>query len=513
MASSAILKRLVQKSAGTTNHPSHFVRIQRAVVTSANLQHVRGGKNDLSPLLAFGILLGVTSIANVGTHDGKNIMPDTAFGITSTDMNKRDISYPVNNATTTSQIRGAARDEIDDNVTSHNNTIAIDTGNIEEGGFPLDPYQKQTDKQEMDLSPEPHAHWILKKIMEQPEDIAKTLGFGSRLSGRRVQIDGLERNFDRLSKIRHLTLDATKNNLNVARYAEKLMKQFGSFNSVVSSHAGYAYAKNQMSLDPNETGIIVLSQYADNTDVNNLVNTAAKRDVTVMTVGNSSNSSNSDGDKKRISGTKSFATQVTCLALVALWFRQTQDMLHADLLPSTEAVKLEEALMRLPITFGMSKRTQEKCQKIALRMKSKEYCFVFGKGYAGPVAAEGASEMEEISNIHAESYCGGALKHNAFTLINGKRKFFDSVPTILVLLDDCHAREMTKAAEDLKARGAEIIIITDKPSLAHGLDEDPIVIQQNGSLTALGALLPLQLIAYELALLKGIDPDNSRRYA
>ena len=65
----------------------------------------------------------------------------------------------------------------------------------------------------------------------------------------------------------------------------------------------------------------------------------------------------------------------------------------------------------------------------------------------------------------------------------------------------------------LKARGAEVIVITDKLDLADGLDENPIIIPQNGPLTALGAVLPLQLIAYELALLKGINPDTPRNLA
>jgi glucosamine--fructose-6-phosphate aminotransferase (isomerizing) len=72
---------------------------------------------------------------------------------------------------------------------------------------------------------------------------------------------------------------------------------------------------------------------------------------------------------------------------------------------------------------------------------------------------------------------------------------------------------MRTAAEEVKARGAQLIIITDKKSLANGLDDDPIIIPSNGPLTALGAVLPLQLIAYELAMLRGINPDTPRNLA
>jgi glucosamine--fructose-6-phosphate aminotransferase (isomerizing) len=72
----------------------------------------------------------------------------------------------------------------------------------------------------------------------------------------------------------------------------------------------------------------------------------------------------------------------------------------------------------------------------------------------------------------------------------------------MLIFDDHHAHHMRTAAEEVKARGAEVIIITDKASLAEGLDDDPILVPSNGPLTALGAVLPLQLIAYELAMLR-----------
>ena len=105
--------------------------------------------------------------------------------------------------------------------------------------------------------------------------------------------------------------------------------------------------------------------------------------------------------------------------------------------------------------------------------------------------------------MHAEGYSGGALKHGPFALIeNDETGKFGATPIILIILDDHHAHHMRTAAEEVKARGADLIIITDKPSLARDLDDNPIVIPNNGPLTALGAVLPLQLIAYELAMLR-----------
>lgn len=135
------------------------------------------------------------------------------------------------------------------------------------------------------------------------------------------------------------------------------------------------------------------------------------------------------------------------------------------------------------------------------------------KGYGEPVAYEGALKIKECCYLHAEGYSGGALKHGPFALIEDDSGKFGSTPIILLIFDDQHAHHMRTAAEEVKARGADLIIITDKASLAEGLDDNPIVVPTNGPMTALGAVLPLQLIAYELAVLKGINPDTPRNLA
>ena len=123
-------------------------------------------------------------------------------------------------------------------------------------------------------------------------------------------------------------------------------------------------------------------------------------------------------------------------------------------------------------------------------------------GYAEPVAHEGALKIKEMCYLHAEGYSGGALKHGPFALIDDATGRFGATPIIMFILDDQHAHHMRTAAEEVKARGAELIIITDKPALARDLDDHPIIIPQNGPMTALGGVLPLQLIAYELAMLR-----------
>mmetsp|Transcript_19376 Transcript_19376/g.39586 ORF Transcript_19376/g.39586 Transcript_19376/m.39586 type:complete len:700 (-) Transcript_19376:559-2658(-) len=369
--------------------------------------------------------------------------------------------------------------------------------------------------QEVKLSPAPYTHWTLKECYEQPEAIGRALGFGGRLTADRITLGGLEKMSDKLATVNFLTLCACGTSLNASRYAEKLMKHLGSFDVVHSVDAAEV-EPSDFPHDPKsaaESAFLVVSQSGETKDVARVVNAAQEKDVTVLSVVNAVGSLIARmtklgvycnaGRENAVASTKAFTTQVTVLALIALWFRELKDRVYGTHIATAEAANLRESLMRLPICFGMALKTRDKCKKIAERLNGKDHCFVLGKGYGEPVAMEGALKIKEMCYLHAEGYSGGALKHGPFALIesdeNGKQ---GATPIIMLIFDDDHAHHMRTAAEEVKARGADVIIITDKKSLAEGLDDDPLVIPSNGPLTALGAVLPIQLLAFELAMLR-----------
>ena len=380
--------------------------------------------------------------------------------------------------------------------------------------------------QDVQLSPAPYPHWTLKECVEQPEAIARALGFGGRLTADNVQLGGLEKMKDELSRVKYLTLSACGTSLNAAKYAEKLMKHLGSFDMVHSLDAA-EIDKNDFPRDvkkAKESAFLVVSQSGETKDVSNVVNAAQENDLTVMSVVNSVGSLIARttklgvycnaGRENAVASTKAFTTQVTVLALIALWFRELKDKVNGVTEHSVEAQLLKESLMRLPICMGMALRNREQCREIATRLNGKDHCFLLGKGYGEPVAYEGALKLKEMCYLHAEGYSGGALKHGPFALIesneNGK---LGATPIIMLILDDAHAHHMRTAAEEVKARGADVIIITDKKELAEGLDANPVIIPSNGPMTALGAAMPIQRIAYEFAMLRGINPDSPRNLA
>jgi len=375
-------------------------------------------------------------------------------------------------------------------------------------------------EEKVSASPAPYPHWFIKEVMEQPQAIGRALGFGSRLSFDTATLGGLDDKHELLKDIESMVVMGCGSSFNAAIYGTKLLKHMGVFANVSAMDGNCTDESDfRVRSDPRKKGLIVLSQSGETQDVVSVVQLAQRRNVPVISVVNDVASTiaamtkcgvyNNAGDEIGATSTKSFTTQVVVMALVAMWFRQTKGK-EMGLNSSGEVNSLAESLQRLPITFGMLMKTQSVCKKAAKKLLGKEHCFVLGKGFGEAIAMEGALKLKEVGYLHAEGYSGGALKHGPFAMIEDHKGKQGATPIVMIVLDDKHAHHMRTACEEVKARGAELIIITDNKKLADGLDEDPIVIPSNGPLTALGAVVPLQMIAYELAMLKDNNPDSPR---
>ena len=239
------------------------------------------------------------------------------------------------------------------------------------------------------------------RCLEQPEAIARALGFGGRLGSDSIYLGGLDQSFERLSKIKHMTISACGTSLHASMYGERLMKQLQSFDSVSCIDASETEAKDFPCQERTaETGLIVVSQSGETKDVSRVVNTAMDKGITVMSVVNAVGSLIARttklgvycnaGRENAVASTKAFTTQVTVLALIALWFRQTKDKLEGKTQASVESIQLKEALMRLPISFGMALKTRDQCKAIAAGLAEKQHCFILGKG----------TFLEAYSHVH-----------------------------------------------------------------------------------------------------------------
>jgi glucosamine--fructose-6-phosphate aminotransferase (isomerizing) len=385
----------------------------------------------------------------------------------------------------------------------HKNGSSLDMGRIQ-----VAPDQKVV------LSPDPYPHWTIKECLEQPAAVTAAMNNGGRLDGQCVKLGGIDRAEDKLAHMRFLTMSACGTSLHAAKYGERLMKQLRSFDGVYSVDAAETGESDFFVADSRaNSGLLVVSQSGETKDVVRVVNKAQDLGMPVISIVNAVGSLIARktqlgvycnaGRENAVASTKAFTTQVTVLSLIALWFRQARDREENRPIGSGErSAKLRAALLALPGTLRIAMDTRDRCKEVAELLRSKEHCFVLGKGFAEPVALEGALKIKEMCYLHAEGYSGGALKHGPFALIDDETGRFGATPVILLIFDDQHADNMRTCGEEVKARGAQLIIITDNESLARDLDPNPIVIPSNGPLTALGAVIPLQLLSYELSLIR-----------
>lgn len=369
------------------------------------------------------------------------------------------------------------------------------------------------------LTPHPHPHFTIKECLEQPETIARALSYGARLNGSRVVLGGLDKNKEHLAQVKNMMITGCGTSKYAGQLGAKIMQDLDCFENVYVVDSAEC---TSTSLPQANGALLAISQSGETKDVHRAVKIADSEGLTCISVINQVGSLIARttglgvylnaGREQAVASTKAFTSQVTVLSLIGLWFRQTrEEMEGSPELPKRR--ELLQALQRLPISFGMALRLRDQCREVAQRLKGKRDLFILGKGYAEPIAMEGALKIKELCYLHAEGFSGGALKHGPLALIEGPDSTFGATPVICIIIDDEHAGLQRIAAEEVKARGAEVIVITDNAKLATGIDDTPLVIPENGMLTAVIAALPLQLIAYELAVLNGINPDVPRNLA
>jgi glucosamine--fructose-6-phosphate aminotransferase (isomerizing) len=355
--------------------------------------------------------------------------------------------------------------------------------------------------------------------MEQPEAISRALNYGGRFKeDGSVKLGGLDENKDMLLGIKHLVMAACGTSYYASLYGSLLMRSLKCFDTVYAVDAAEVTADT---FPMHKGGCLLVSQSGETKDTHRSLQVAENLLVPNFSIVNQvgsliARSTNcgvylNAGREHAVASTKAFTTQVTAMALVSGWYSQnrttTED--HNAIKYNQKRSELIESIQRLPIYAGMTLRTRDKCKEIAAKLKDKQHIFILGKGYAEPIAYESALKLKEITYIHAEGYSGGALKHGPFALLE------TGTPVIMFILTDQHQELMRIAAQETRARGAHNIIITDNPKLAEGLaaPEDVISIPANGPMTALLGVIPLQLLAYELALKKGINPDKPKNLA
>jgi len=396
-----------------------------------------------------------------------------------------------------------------------NEYIALKDGEIavvRSDGVSLDLSRVETaEVQDIQLDPAPYPHWTIKEIYEQPQAVARSIAYGARLAvNNKVVLGGLSQNSDLMLGVDNLVIAGCGTSLNAGSYGSLLMKSLQAFNTVQCVDAAEV-TKDQIPLRAG--GMLAISQSGETKDVMRALAVAKNLGIPTFSIVNVVGSLIARttgcgvyvhaGRENAVASTKAFTSSVTCMALIAAWFAQNREG-NPNLVKRKELI---DSLHRLPTYMGMCLPLRDQCKALAEKLKDSDHMFILGKGFGEPIAQEGALKIKEVSYIHAEGYGGGSLKHGPFALLD------KGIPVIFIILSGPNGQHMRIAAQEVKARGAFNICITDDPSLCKGVAHEIITIPNNGPLTALLAAVPLQLLAYELSVIRGINPDKPRHLA
>lgn len=357
-------------------------------------------------------------------------------------------------------------------------------------------------------SPNPFPHWTLKEIFEQPEAMSRSMNFGGRfLNNEKVKLGGLEQNREELIKIEHLIIVACGTSKFAGICGSHFMRYLGAFKTVQVIDA--SEMRKEYLIEG--SGVLAISQSGETKDVHRVVKMAKDSNKTVFSLVNKVNSLIARethcgvylnaGHEIGVASTKAFTTQVTVLALIAIWFAQEKN------LATRKRKELIQELHGISMKVGSLLRISNEIEQLAKELKNTERGFILGKYIAEAIAKESALKIKEISYIHMEAYGGGELKHGPFALIE------KDMPIILILPEDENLDLMITVAEEVKARGARVIAITDKKTLREDLFHKIVELPKSGLLTSFLAIIPMQLLAYYLSTQKGFNPDKPRNLA
>jgi glutamine---fructose-6-phosphate transaminase (isomerizing) len=358
------------------------------------------------------------------------------------------------------------------------------------------------------FSPEPYPHWTIKEIHEQVDAIIRATKLGSRiLSDNTVYLGGLECYKEQLIALDHIILLGCGTSYHSGLICMRMLKRLG-LHTTVQVFDGADFSSIDIPTH-GKTGAILISQSGETSDLYRCIKIT--RSYNIITIGvinvvDSLIAREVDcgcylhaGREVGVASTKAFTSQVIVLTLIVIWFAQYKST------SSIERIQIMRDLRKLHNDIQtIIDTTTSQIDTILPLFQDQNNCFILGKDMGESVAKEGALKIKEISYIHAEGFSTSSLKHGPFALLT------QNYPVIMIAPENKWYAKSENAYEEIKSRHASILFITDKPQS----DKDHVLyIPKNETFGDLLCIIPLQILAYQLSVNKGLNPDMPRNLA
>jgi len=376
------------------------------------------------------------------------------------------------------------------------------------------PLEKEVHELEWDLGQIEkggYGHFMLKEIMEQPQVLEECMRGRVSLGENTVILGGLIDVFDRLHAAERIIIAACGTSWHAALVGEYLIEEFARIPVEVEYASEFRY-RNPI-IRPGDV-VIVISQSGETADTLAAVREAKRQGALVLGICNvvgSTIARETDagvylhiGPEIGVASTKAFTAQVLVLAMLALKLAEGRTLTEAEIAHNLRALVEIPGKVRQVLA-----QNNEPLQRLAQVYRYASNFLYLGRGYNFPVALEGALKLKEISYIHAEGYPAAEMKHGPIALID------QFMPVVFIAMKDRTYDKVVSNIEEVAARRGSVIAITDESNdELDDLCEAVIRIPQvEEFLSPLLTVIPLQLLAYHIAVMRGCDVDQPRNLA
>lgn len=355
------------------------------------------------------------------------------------------------------------------------------------------------------------SHFMLKEIYEQPSSIRDSMRGRLNTQQGVISLGGIIDYEQKLANAERIIIVACGTSWHAGLVGEYLIEELARIPVEVEYASEFRYRNPILS---EKDVVVAISQSGETADTLAAINLAKSKGATILGICNVVGSSiaratdagsyTHAGPEIGVASTKAFTAQVTLLALMALMIGQRKGCI-----PKSKFQQYINELSRIPDKVIETLKTDEAVTRIAAQIQNARNALYLGRGYNYPVAMEGALKLKEISYIHAEGYPAAEMKHGPIALIDAE------MPVVVIATNKGTYEKVISNIQEVKARKGKIIaIVTKGDVMVRDMADEVIEIPETDEcFVPLLATIPLQLLAYHVAVMRGCNVDQPRNLA
>jgi glutamine---fructose-6-phosphate transaminase (isomerizing) len=361
-----------------------------------------------------------------------------------------------------------------------------------------------------EISKSGYPHFMLKEIMEQPESVYNSMRGRLLYDEGTSKLGGIEEYADRLADSKRIIISACGTSWHAGLVGEYMLEQFAETSTEVEYASEFRYRNPIIAKDDT---VLFISQSGETADTLAALKETKRKGALTLGLCNVVGSSIARestagvylhaGPEIGVASTKAFTSQLTALALITLMIARKKRM------SLTDGQTIVRELQLIPDKIRAILRLNSQIETIAKKFADARNFLYLGRGYNFPVALEGALKLKEISYIHAEGYPAAEMKHGPIALID------ENMPAVFIALKDSTYDKILSNIQEVKARHGKIIAVAneDDTEIDNYVDYSIKIPRTIRMLNPLLSAIPLQLLAYHIAVHKGLNVDQPRNLA